>query len=147
VNPKTKFNRDTTPPTVEIDYEITKGEKVYFGEMTIVGNAKTRDNVIRRELEVSDAALYSGTGLSASKRNIERLGFFEEVQTIRQRDEENPNLLNYKFRVKETPTGQLQAALGFQPGGSTPESQWFGQGRYNEENQSGYGWRTSISGK
>jgi outer membrane protein insertion porin family len=78
---------------------------------------------------------------------MERLGFFEEVQAIRSRDEEDPGLLNYKLKVKEKPTGQLQAALGFQPGQSNKENQWFGQGRYNEENQSGYGWQTNLTGK
>jgi len=147
VNPKTTFNRESDPPTVDINYEITKGQKMYFGKFTIVGNSKTRDNVVRREFEVADSELYSGTKLSKSKTNIERLGFFEEVQAIRSRDSEDERLLNYKIKVKEKPTGQLQAALGFQPGQSKVENRWFGQGRYNEENQSGYGWKTSVTGK
>jgi outer membrane protein insertion porin family len=148
VNPKTKFNRDEKPhPTVDLDYEITKGDKVYFGDLTIVGNSKTRDNVIRRELEVHDSQLYSGTRLTKSKQNIERLGFFEEVQAIKNRDTDDPTLLHYKFKVKEKPTGQLQAAIGFQPGQASTENKWFGQGRYNEENQSGYGWKTNLTGK
>ena len=145
VNPKHRFDREKK--LVHLDYEITKGEKVYFGEFKFVGNTKTRDNVIRRELAVADGELYSGTRLSLSKRNIERLGFFEEVQTIKKRDEKNPNMLNYKFKVKEKPTGQLQAALGFSPSSSnTTENRVFGQGRYSEENQSGKGWQTSFTG-
>ena len=146
VNPKPRF--DEEKKLVYIDFEITKGEKVYFGEFKFVGNTKTRDNVIRRELEVADGELYSGTRLSLSKRNIERLGFFEEVQTIKSRDETNPNILNYRFKVKEKPTGQLQAALGFSPSaGGTTENKVFGQGRYSEENQSGKGWQTSFTGR
>ncbi|MFW7381607.1 MAG: outer membrane protein assembly factor BamA [Oligoflexus sp.] len=145
VNPKTRFDRENA--LVHIDYEITKGEKVYFGEFTFVGNTKTRDNVIRRELEVADGELYSGTRLTASKQNIERLGFFEEVQSIKSRDPENPSILHYRFRVKEKPTGQLQAAVGFSPNAEGGESSWFGQGRYSEENQSGKGWRTSFTGR
>ena len=145
VNPKTTFNDEKR--TVDIDYEITKGEKVYFGKMTIIGNAKTRDNVIRREFEVHDSELYHGTGLAKSKSNIERLGFFEEVQAIKSRDEESQSILNYKFKVKEKPTGQLQAAIGFQPGQGTSQNNWFGQGRYNEENQSGKGWKTNLTGR
>ena len=145
VNPKTRFDRDNK--LVHLDYEITKGEKVYFGEFTFVGNTKTRDNVIRRELEVADGELYSGTRLTASKRNIERLGFFEEVQSIKRRDEKNPNVLHYKFRVKEKPTGQLQAAIGFSPSAQGGENQFFGQGRYSEENQSGKGWKTQLTAR
>ncbi len=145
VNPRHRFDREKK--LVHLNYDITKGEKVYFGEFKFVGNTKTRDNVIRRELEVADGELYSGTRLSLSKRNIERLGFFEEVQTIKRRDEKRPNVLNYKFKVKEKATGQLQAALGFSPSSDSDENKFFGQGRYSEENQSGLGWQTSFTGK
>ena len=145
VNPRPKFDREKK--LVHLTYDIEKGEKVYFGEFTFAGNTKTRDNVIRRELEVSDGELYSGTRLNQSKRNIERLGYFEEVQTIKSRDLEKSNVLNYKFRVKEKPTGQLQAALGFSPSSDNDENRFFGQGRYSEDNQSGYGWKTSFTGR
>jgi outer membrane protein insertion porin family len=147
VNPKTQYNRETTPPTIDLVYEIAKGEKVYLGDFYFVGNTKTRDNVLRRELDVTDASLYSGTRLRETKRNIERLGYFDEIQMIRERDEEDPSLLHYKIKIKEKPTGQLQAAIGYQPGQSKVEQQWFFQGKYNEENQSGYGWKTSVAGR
>jgi outer membrane protein insertion porin family len=146
VNPKTRFDREKR--LVHIDYEITKGDKVYFGKMTIIGNTKTRDNVIRREFEIADSELYSGTGLSNTKANINRLGYFEEVQIIKERDEQQQNLLHLNVKVKEKPTGQLQAAIGFTPSSSGSEgSQWFGQGRYDEKNQSGKGWNTNVTGK
>jgi outer membrane protein insertion porin family len=145
VDPRTPFNDEER--TVALTYHVTKGEKVYIGNISISGNVKTRDNVIRREIEIADTDLYSGTKLRRSKANIERLGFFEEVQSIKHRSPGQSNVLDYQFRIKERSTGQLQAALGFQPYGQTAGSSWFGQGRYNEENQSGYGWRTSLSGR
>ncbi|MBI2602789.1 MAG: outer membrane protein assembly factor BamA [Deltaproteobacteria bacterium] len=144
VNPKTTFNDEAR--TVDINYEITKGQKVYFGEMLIVGNTKTRDNVIRREFEVTDAELYSGTRLSLTKRNVNRLGFFEEVQVIKERDEQEEDVVNLKLKVKEKPTGQLQASIGFSPQTQRKQS-WFGQGRYDESNQSGKAWHTSLSAR
>jgi outer membrane protein insertion porin family len=145
VNPKTQFDRDKR--IVHINYEITKGEKVYFGKMTILGNTKTRDNVIRREFEIADSELYSGTGLTNTKNNINRLGYFEEVQVIKERDEKQQNLLNLNVKVKEKPTGQLQAAIGFTPSQGTEGSQWFGQGRYDEKNQFGRGHSTNLTAK
>jgi outer membrane protein insertion porin family len=114
--------------------------------MTISGNTKTRDNVIRRELLVHDSELFHGTNLLKSKNNINRLGFFEEVQVLEERDPELENVLNLSVRVKETNTGQLQAAIGYTPKGSSDASV-FGQGKYDEKNQSGKGWGTSFSGK
>jgi outer membrane protein insertion porin family len=143
VNPMHKFDKEKK--LVYLNYAITKGEKVYFGNMSVSGNTKTRDNVIRREFEVGDGGLYSGTGLTASKKNVERLGFFEEVQSIRNRNEEDPNQLDYSFKVKEKPTGQLQASVGYRPS-ATAENSLFGQGRYSEENQSGRGWKSNLTG-
>lgn len=133
---------------VSITYNITKGEKVYFGTMTIIGNLKTRDNVIRREFEVADSELYHGTGLTNTKNNINRLGFFEEVQVIKERDEDQQNLINLKIKVKEKPTGQLQASFGYVPQSSNgTASSVFVQGRYEEKNQSGKGWTTNLAVK
>ena len=56
-------------------------------------------------------------------------------------------ILNYEVRVKEKPTGQLQAAVGYSPNSNTSESQFFGQGRYSEDNQSGYGWRANLTAR
>lgn len=145
VNPKTTFNREKK--TVDINYEITKGEKVYFGDMTVIGNTKTRDNVVRREMTVHDSELYSGTRLTKSKKDIERLGFFEEVQVIKERDQSQSNLMHLKFKVKEKPTGQLQAAVGFTPGQGTAENNWFGQGRYDEKNQSGHAYELNLTAR
>ena len=145
VDPQVEHDRDKR--LVHIKYNITKGEKVYFGKMTIIGNTKTRDNVIRREFEVADSELYSGTGLTTTKNNANRLGFFEDVQIIKERDEQQQNLLNLKVKVKEKPTGQLQAALGFSPATNIQGSQWFGQGRYDEKNQSGKGWTSNLTAR
>lgn len=144
VNPKTKFDRKSQK--VHVDFQFTKGPKVYFGLMQVVGNSKTRDNVIRRELEIADGDLYSRIGLRDSKSGIERLGFFESVQVIKERDPSDENKLNLKIKVKEKPTGQLQAAIGYTPSGATDAS-WFGQGRYEEKNQSGKGWNVNFTGK
>ena len=145
VNPHTRLDRERQ--LVHIDYEITKGEKVYIGNIQIIGNTKTRDNVIRREFEIYDSEIYSGTKLSRSKANVERLGFFESVQISRSRDKEAKDLLNLKVKVKERSTGQLQAALIFTPGSGSGRSGWAGQGRYDEKNQSGRGWSSNFTGK
>ena len=145
VNPRTRLDREQR--LVHIDYDLTKGEKVYIGKIQIIGNTKTRDNVIRREFEIYDSELYSGTKLTRSKANVERLGFFEAVQISRARDKENQDLLNLKVKVKERSTGQLQAALIFTPGSGSGRSGWAGQGRYDEKNQSGRGWSTNLTGK
>ena len=55
VNPRHRFDREKK--LVYLNYDITKGDKVYFGDITFAGNTKTRDNVLRRELKMQHQTL------------------------------------------------------------------------------------------
>lgn len=96
---------------VDVTYDIQQGSKVYFGRIEVVGNAKTRDKVIRRELEIEEGELFSNTELEASRQKIMRLGFFEEVNITTQRAERN-DLINARVEVTERPTGTFQIGAG-----------------------------------
>ncbi len=146
INPVVTYDKEKN--LANINYEIAKGEKIYFGDMTLIGNTKTRDNVMRRDFKVSDAEIYHSTGLGKTKAELNRLGFFEEVQVLKERNEKDETILDLKFKVKEKPTGQLQASVGYTPpqGGAT-KSGVFGQGAYDEQNQSGFGYKTGLHGK
>ena len=146
VNPVVTYDKEKN--LANIIYEIAKGEKIYFGNMTIIGNTKTRDNVMRRDFKVSDAELYHSTGLTNTKGELTRLGFFEEVQILKERNTNDETILDLKYKVKEKPTGQLQASVGYTPPqGGASKSGVFGQGAYDEQNQSGFGYKTGLHGK
>ena len=134
VSPDISF--DDTQLKADIDFQITKGKKAYFGDFVIKGNAKTRDNIIRRELVVAAGDLFSKTGLKQSQRNIESLGFFDSVKFIRKIDDRFGDVVHYTIEVEEKSTGQIQGSLGYTPSGYT-DANWFGQGRYEEKNQLG----------
>jgi outer membrane protein insertion porin family len=65
---------------------------------------------------------------------------------LRERDPDQENVLNLKFKVKEKATGQLQASLAASPE-SGKSFNIFGQGSYDEKNQSGRGWGLNLTGK
>ncbi|MDE3268710.1 MAG: outer membrane protein assembly factor BamA, partial [Pseudomonadota bacterium] len=145
VDPRT--NIDAKNRRVHVDYHISKGTKVYFGKIDIVGNSKTRDNVIRRELNVHEGELFNGTNLMRSKSNVQRLGFFDAVRILRQQDREKKDIIHLRVEVEERSTGQIQAAAIFTPVGGASRSGWAGQGRYDEKNQLGKGWSTNLTGR
>ena len=113
-------NVDVSPATstdaknllVHVTFEIEKKKQVSFEKIQIVGNTKTRDKVIRRELRVAEEELYSATGLSKSKNRLKRTGFFKEVEltTSRGSTEEKTNL---EIKVEEAPTGALSFGIGY----------------------------------
>ena len=76
-SPSTPVDEKTR--TVDVIFEIQKGELVYFDRINIRGNTKTRDKVIRRELRIFEGDSYNQTLLDYSKRRVNALGYFEKV--------------------------------------------------------------------
>jgi outer membrane protein insertion porin family len=110
VVPLTK--EDDRNHTVDITYQATKGSKVRFERINITGNTITRDNVIRRELKVYEGEYFSGQGMRDSARNLNRLGFFEDVETQSKKGSAD-DLMELDINVKEKPTGTFSLGAGY----------------------------------
>ncbi|MBM4375117.1 MAG: outer membrane protein assembly factor BamA [Deltaproteobacteria bacterium] len=91
---------------------IKRGRAVKFGTIEIRGNTKTRDKVVRRELEISEGMLFSETLLERSRERINRLGYFERVD-ISTEASDDPAYVNINIEVTERPTGTFQVGAGF----------------------------------
>jgi len=100
---------------VDITYQIDKGNLTYIGRINVSGNSKTRDKVVRRELEVYEGELFNGTGMRRSRANVERLGFFEpnSVKIVYNPSERDPNVVDVDVTIKERQTGQLTLGAGY----------------------------------
>ena len=109
------MNFSNSEKLVHTVYQIDKGELTRFGRINITGNTKTRDKVIRRELEVYEGELYSGVGMRRSRENVERLGFFEpgSVHIGTSTPLGDPNTVDLNVSVKEGRTGQFQFGAGY----------------------------------
>ncbi|WGL61158.1 outer membrane protein assembly factor BamA [Pigmentibacter sp. JX0631] len=140
------FNIDRVKRIYDITYNITKGEKAYFRKFNVEGNVKTRDNVIRRALKVTEGELFGSTKLEKSKQNIERLGFFETVQIVQEPDEQN-HAMDLKIIIKEKPTGKISASLGASPDMSGSGISFFGQLQYQEPNLLGKAYNIGVNGQ
>ncbi|WP_257461163.1 outer membrane protein assembly factor BamA [Archangium lipolyticum] len=110
INPVTAVNAETK--TVDLTFDVQKGPQVSIERIDIVGNTKTRDKVIRRELRVYEGELYSGTGVRRSKERVTALGFFETVE-VTQKPGTSPDTIIIQVEVKEKATGTFQVGLGF----------------------------------
>jgi outer membrane protein insertion porin family len=97
---------------VNIDFVIKRGKKVYFEAITITGNSKTRDKVIRRELRVYEQELFSGTRLKRGIRNLYRLEFFQDVKVETLEGSSDDQIL-LKIDVIEKPTGNFMFGGGY----------------------------------
>jgi outer membrane protein insertion porin family len=110
VNPNIKI--DDKAKVVDIALEIDKGKKVYVGEISLLGNVVTQDNVIRREFRLKEGELFNSDKLKRSKQRINNLQFFEDVK-IDTRRGKSPDLIDVVTTVTERPTGSLSVGAGF----------------------------------
>ncbi|BBD07055.1 outer membrane protein assembly factor BamA [Desulfovibrio ferrophilus] len=124
----------------DIVFELHKRQKIYIRRVMIEGNTRTRDNVIRREMRLTDGDLFSGSKLSRSTQRLNYLGFFElaDVETV---PTDDPSQMDLKVKVKETTTGQLTGGIGW----SSADGVYF-MATVAENNLFGKGYTASVDG-
>ena len=130
---------DAERKIVDLTYNFQKGNLVTIERIELVGNSKTRDKVIRREMRVSEGDLYSGTGMRLSKARVTALGFFDSVEINQKRGTTDDKML-LEVSVKEKLTGTFQIGFGFAGG-----ENFFGQAQLAQNNLLGYGHTASLS--
>jgi outer membrane protein insertion porin family len=126
-------------PLADVMYKAEKGDKFRFGKVEVVGNTKTLDWLIRRNLDVADGMTYTATGLKKSKENLTRLSFFKDVKISTERSKV-PREMDVKVEVQEAPTGTLSGGLGF-----SNVDKIFGVVQLTENNLFGRGWKASLN--
>jgi outer membrane protein insertion porin family len=97
---------------VDISFNIEKGKPVYYEEIIITGNTKTRDKVIRRQLRVYEQELTSASRLKRSITNLRRLDYFEDVKVDSSRGSADDKLV-LKIDVTEKSTGAFSFGAGY----------------------------------
>ncbi|MFW6106351.1 MAG: outer membrane protein assembly factor BamA, partial [Desulfovermiculus sp.] len=135
-----ELNKNREDRTIDVRYVLTKRQQVNVRRVTIAGNQKTRDNVIRRQLLLNEGERFNGRSLSQSKQRLTRLDYFEDVemQTIPTQD---PELMDIEVQVKEKSTGSFSAGAGF----SSVDKVFF-TGQIDERNLFGKGYDASFQG-
>ena len=100
---------------VDVEFSFEKGKIAYFGNITVKGNTKTRDKVVRRELKIREGVRFSGTALRESKENVNRLGFFEPGSVVftTVTPAGKDDVLDVEISVKERNTGQISLGAGY----------------------------------
>jgi outer membrane protein insertion porin family len=137
VTPETQV--DAEKKLVDLTYNFQKGNPVTIERIEIVGNSKTRDKVVRRELRINEGDLYSGTGVRVSKARVTALGFFDSVEINQKRGSSDDKMI-LEVSLKEKLTGTFQVGFGFTGGES-----FFGQAQLSQNNLLGYGHTASLS--
>lgn len=110
IRPRYTANRDTH--TVDVTFEIREGQRVYVDRIDIVGNTRTIDPVIRRELRIAEGDAYNRVLVDRSVTEVKRLNFFKTVE-ITQVPTGQQDRTSLRVQVEEQPTGELSFGAGY----------------------------------
>jgi outer membrane protein insertion porin family len=91
---------------VGVEFTVNEGAQATVGEIRIRGNSRTRDRVIRREMELLPGEIFDSRRLSESRNNIRARQIFEKVLVTPVPGEE-PDTVDIEVEVEETRTGAL----------------------------------------
>ncbi len=105
--------------TIDFEIRINEGKLASFNKISVVGNTKTNDHVIYRELRVKPGELYSKDKVVRTIREVGQLGFFDAEQISPDFKNVNPNLgtVDIELGLIEAGASQIELQGGYGGGG------------------------------
>ena len=110
VNPQVQ--PDPATHRLDIVLNVINGPRVWIQRVDIVGNTRTKDKVIRRQLTVAGGDAYNQSEIDQSKQNLQNLGFFKDVE-MSTSPGSTPQQVVLKTAVQEQATGQFSLGGGY----------------------------------
>ncbi|MCC0806697.1 outer membrane protein assembly factor BamA [Methylobacterium sp. W2] len=127
--------RDRATHTVALGFVVEDGPRVYVERINIRGNTRTRDYVIRRELDLTEGDAYNRVLTDRAERRLNGLGFFKKVRFSNEPGSSADRVI-INIDVEDQPTGSFSVAGGYSTQDgiigevSVSESNFLGRGQY-----------------
>ena len=100
------------PGVVDLTYTVDEGGRSFVERVNIVGNTRTKDKVIRREILIVPGDVFNTVRVDRSKQRLENLGYFSKVDTFPE-DTTVPGRKDLLVQLEEKRTGSLNFGAGF----------------------------------
>ncbi len=110
IRPRVRRNKDTK--TVDVVLKIEEGPRVYIERINVVGNTRTLDKVIRREVRMVEGDAFNRVLINRSRSRIRGLGFFKKVE-ITEEPGSSADRTVLNVEVEEQSTGEFSISAGF----------------------------------
>ncbi|WP_374333024.1 outer membrane protein assembly factor BamA, partial [Aestuariivirga sp.] len=110
VNPD--ISRDAGNKNLNITYNIVEGPRTYIERIDIVGNYRTEDEVIRRELNLYEGDAFNRVVIERARRRLTALDFFDKIDFLEQ-EGSAPDRVVLIVQVQEKSTGSINFSLGY----------------------------------
>jgi outer membrane protein insertion porin family len=110
VQPRVNRNRETH--TIDVTFEVQEGPRVFVERIDIIGNQRTLDYVVRREVRLVEGDAFNTSKVRRSQQRIRNLGFFKKVEVTNAQGSA-PDRTVVTVEVEEQSTGELSLGGGF----------------------------------
>lgn len=102
-----RVTRNDADLTLDVEFVLEQGERVFVERIDITGNTTTMDRVIRRQFRISEGDPFNPRLIREAAERIRALGFFGNAG-VNAREGTQPGQIIVDFEVEEQPTGSLQ---------------------------------------
>ena len=133
-------DRNPAAKTVNVTFVVDEGSRAYIERINVRGNFRTRDYVIRRELDIDEGDPYNRALLDRAERRLKNLNYFKTVK-ITNEPGSAPDRVVINIDVEEQSTGDFSVMGGY----STAQG-WLAQVSVAERNLLGTGRFARIMG-
>lgn len=127
--------RDPATRTISLGYIVEEGPRVYIERINVRGNTRTRDYVVRRELDLGEGDPYNKVLLDRGERRLNSLGYFKRVR-ITNEPGSAPDRVVVNVDVEDQPTGAFSISGGYSTADgfiaevSVTETNFLGRGQF-----------------
>jgi len=127
---------DKEKRTVAFTIVVDPGRRVYVRRISVAGNTKTRDEVVRREMRQLEGSYYDASKIQLSKTRIDRTQYFKDVNVETAPVADSADQVDVSFTVEEKPTGAMLLGAGYSTtdkvvlSGSVTQANVFGSGKF-----------------
>lgn len=127
--------RNTATQTVDLDFIVEDGPRVYVEKIVVRGNARTRDYVIRREFDLTEGDAYNRVLIDKAERRLNNLGYFKKVRITNEPGSAADRVI-VNVDVEDQATGSFSISGGYSTTDgligevSVSESNFLGRGQF-----------------
>ncbi|MFT4149693.1 MAG: outer membrane protein assembly factor BamA [Paracoccaceae bacterium] len=107
-----RFTRNDKNQTIDVDFVLTRGQRIFVERIDIEGNTTTLDEVVRRQFRTVEGDPFNPREVKQAAERIRALGFFKDAKVDAQPGSSADQVV-VNVDVEEQPTGSLSFGASY----------------------------------
>jgi outer membrane protein insertion porin family len=103
-----------TSDSIDLEMRIYEGKQAVINKVTVIGNTKTNDHVVIREIRTKPGQLFRRSDIIRSQRELSQLGYFDpEKMNVVPTPNAATGTVDIEYTVEEKPSDQIELSGGY----------------------------------